>query len=237
MIKEFIYLDGNVIPYDNKDGLCNAINYQDNIGEIFVMENIIEHLNLSLKNIKNKKDKLQSDLSESSNLKVVLPLLICMFIALVSNVLLGRFAIEIENSIFNGMNIYALVSYPLYTVIGTLFSIDKYVALRKMKKIYNAFCVEEEFIQYSIDKYNKNLKELKEDKKAKEKDIFEDNQIVKINYYKHIRVIVEALKKCSDFGYKKECTQEYKNEKIKEVEDFVDNNFKSLKKEKNMILY
>lgn len=234
MKNKFIYVDGRIVPCDDKKFIYSSLEYQDNIYDIFLTEDIIEGLENSLKEIEFNKKESESKLSEYTKLKIFSPLFWCSILFLILPTILGIVYGGTETILVNNLNyveLLTIIACPIYTLIGAIFTLDNYLKSNKIKKTLNAINMEEEFLNTSIKKYKEKLNELKKDKTKNNESSFENDDIVKINYKDYLNAIKDALLMCRSLGYKKEYNDDYKKEKLNEVEEFVDNKFKTLKKE------
>lgn len=234
MKDKFIYVDGRIVPNDDKYGLYTSLEYQDNIYDIFLTEDIIEGMEKNLKEIAKNKKEVENKLKEYTKLKIFSPLFWCSILSLILPIILGYIYGGTETILVNNLNyveLLTIIACPIYTLIGATFTLDNYLKSNKIKKTLNAINMEEEFLNTSIKKYKEKLNELKKDKTKNNESSFENDEIVKINYKDYLNAIKDALLMCRSLGYKKEYNDDYKKEKLNEVEEFVDNKFKTLKKE------
>ena len=233
MKNEFIYVDGRVVPCDDKKFIYSSLEYQDNIYDIFLTEDIIEGLEKEIKELEKNKKEVESKLNEYTKLKIFSPLFWCSILSLILPTILGTIYGGTDVNLvgnFNYVELFTSIAWPIYTLIGALFTLDNYLKSNKIKKTLNAINMEEEFLNTSINKYKEKLIGLNKDKTKNNEKELEENQIIKINYKEYLNAIKDALLMCRSLGYKKEYNDDYKKEKLNEVEEFVDNKFKTLKK-------
>ncbi|MBQ3021337.1 MAG: hypothetical protein IJD92_03840 [Bacilli bacterium] len=202
---KYFYKDGKIEVIDDNDLDKNLIyDYQDNIHEIFELENINEYLEkekiLQIKVIKDINKKI------NSNNEVIK---ICKIIWISVNIFMSITAL---------VNIlYFIIWFLLSSIICYIPYISKKGNNKMLKKEINAKDKKIKTINIELKKNNNILKKLYEDKKITQDKL---NHIKKKFNYIFIREELEKLKKylmlVNDIGYNEKEYRKYYNKDILE---------------------
>lgn len=154
MIQDYKIKNGNILIYDDKKGFINC-EYQDNIDEILIQENVIEKLIEDIN--KTKFDKIQDELHFNNNYSKKSKLITAIFNSSISLIL--------SFLVFYSVPLFALILATLASIItnGVLFLADLEPKIELKNKI-NASTVEVEQLEKLLEKEQEKLNFLKNNK-------------------------------------------------------------------------
>lgn len=218
MNKEYIYLDGKVIVEDEK-GNKKVVEYQDNIKEILVQENLIETMEKKQKELTKKLN------ANKENNKPYIPYIVpaALFAFLIAKPIMGTlFGVDTAmtvDTIFGTMNFMT----PILGVTGvivfsfaTALEILSYSQYRLDKKSRRAAAAEYEYLQKELKTQKEILEKMRKDK-AKTLD---DGKfkIEKVNHLEKLKTLKGWLILYSNLGFSAEKYYKlYQNNQLEET--------------------
>lgn len=209
MNKEYTYKDGNII-IDNENGKQKVIEYQDNIDEILVKENIIETMEDKIQTLEEECTLYKND-NLPTSLKVLLSGIFLTF-CLVFPMAVGNYI-----GVFSSLNFYSITAMVISGVIGVSFLGVEYLIDKLYTKEEKGRQNQLQILRQDIKKEKNELQKLKECKtKDKEKAQAVTN-ITIVNDTKEIDSLNSYLNAYYDLGYNdKKYSKYYKNGTLEE---------------------
>lgn len=254
MKQEYKYENGEITAYDDKEGFIDSIEYQDNIKDIFIKENIIEQIEEDIPLLKNEIANIKKHLKKLK--KTVWVPVIGLFL---TSLLAPSFTVYIISSAakvsFATIDLVATVSLskmltlffcPVFTVIGGLMSYENYHFYKNKKKELNGKTTEVELLEKDLKEEKESLEILKQDKRKDKEEKIKNNPKQKIdnktylNYLKDIRALYfdigyneqKYIKYYNKNKLNKKMKKYYSDESIEIIEKEIKEKVKSLNKEK-----
>lgn len=190
MNKEYIYKDGKVLVID-ENNKKREIPYTDNIDDILIKENIIEEIEIKIKELEDSKNNFQYNYSK---LATYYPFITCMFMLLTFPIIGISFDFSIKLNL-----IYTLITGGIFIPFGALLSYVSHKDQMEYIKIQNGRENELEFLKNRLLKEKEKLEELNNNKtNNKEKKDTYSSKVDSIEELKKLRSYINLY---YDLGY------------------------------------
>ena len=202
MNKEYLYTDGKVTIID-EHGEEREECYADNIDEILIKENVIEHMNNQIDSLETKRKFYKK--SKANKLFVLVPLLGGCVTSLIGPLLVvatisGQ---SISSLILDASCIDYILSligiiFPFGLFFGGLISTFEYLQYRKDLKILNGITSELDYLYENLTKEKEQLLTLK-NSKSNNAEI--KNVVIKVHDAVELEKVRTNLEQYYELGY------------------------------------
>lgn len=254
MKQDYKYENGEITAYDDKKGFIDSIEYQDNIKDIFIKENIIEQIEEDIPLLKNEIENIKKHLKQLKK-TVWVPVIGAFLISLLAPVftvyiisIAAKLSYTYVDMIGNVSltKMLTLFFCPVFSFLGGLISYENYNFYKKKKKELNGKITEVNLLEKDLTEEKESLEILKQDKRKDKEEEIKNNPKQKIDNITYLNCLKDLRALYYDIGYNeqkyikyyyknilnKKMKKYYYDESIEIIEKEIQEKVKRLTKEK-----
>lgn len=204
MNKEYTYVEGKVVVED-ENGKKTLEDYYDNIDKVLIQENLIEYIELKIKDLER-----QAKSYEKNNSKHYIPIIFpgtvlatTVGAPLLVNWLSAGVAfstiIDTRLGPMSYAAAFALPAAALMIPMGAVIELGEYYSYKKSHRREIGVNSELEFLKHFLDRQKEVLKELKRERKKEHED--KTFRTVPVDYSKEKKALQALMNIYFDLGY------------------------------------